>query len=94
MAAVDSFQLLLQDILENASSVQDTLALFGIFYVTKVSASCIWSFLKAIREHSLSRFWSVDLTQKYGPWAGLIYFLAFALSFSCKQDTHVMDRLI
>ena len=70
MAAVDSFQLLLKDILEQTNSVQEALALFGLACITKVSVSCLWSFFKAFRVHTLSRLYSVDLVKNFGPWAG------------------------
>ena len=71
MAAIDSFEFLLREILEYFSNIRDALALLGAIYAAKKTLKTSWSLLKAVNVHFLSKIsQNCDLTDKFGEWAG------------------------
>ena len=71
MAAVDSFDFLLKEIVEYFKQIRDVFALIGALYVANKSLKISWTILKALNAHVFSRLsQKCDLPEKFGLWAG------------------------
>ena len=82
---VDSFDLLANEIITNLPSLRDILTLIGIYYSAKKILSLALSAVEAAKVHGFSHLSTVKFSEKFGPWAGMVFLCNFSVlsSLSC-----------
>lgn len=74
---VDSFRFLLQQIEREIhdvfSDIKEVFAVIGVLYAAKKTITVTATVLDAVRVHLLPER-RIDWVEKFGPWAGLLFF--------------------
>jgi 17beta-estradiol 17-dehydrogenase / very-long-chain 3-oxoacyl-CoA reductase len=70
MSGSDSFQLLFNEISRQITNINDTLALIGLYYITKTSLKCLLNIYRGVKVYIVSQLFGTDKwLRSMGEWA-------------------------
>ncbi|KAB7500083.1 Inactive hydroxysteroid dehydrogenase-like protein 1 [Armadillidium nasatum] len=67
--SVDSFSLVINELLPALRRLEEILAIVGLFYIGKVGLNTLWDLGFGFRSHIYSRLWRKKFVQRFGKWA-------------------------